>query len=355
VLSTFLLLGCSSNLELELLLLLPGSLAVALPLLVAAEVTRHHLVDVRQATCLSALGELGVVEFFDGVVVVGLEIGRVDCDIHDVGHGLLERLEALGGRAVLDGELLVGHDFDPMNFNHLQQRLNRKTPAKSHIRDYPAFVRVYDMLFDGEEDIRDLPLVDRRRRLEAWMATHAGTRLDLSEILAFNDWDELAAMRRMGAETHGHEGLMIKQLQSLYVAGRPKGPWFKWKRDPRLIDTVMMYAQRGHGRRSSFYSDYTFGIWRGNEIVPVGKAYSGFTDGELRDLDKWVRGNTVNRFGPVREVEKDLVVELAFDSAHESPRHKSGIALRFPRVSRIRWDKPASEADTIETVRKLIG
>jgi len=162
-------------------------------------------------------------------------------------------------------------------------------------------------------------------------------------------------MRRMGAETHGHEGLMIKQLQSLYVAGRPKGPWFKWKRDPRLIDTVMMYAQRGHGRRSSFYSDYTFGIWRGNEIVPVGKAYSGFTDGELRDLDKWVRGNTVNRFGPVREVEKDLVVELAFDSAHESPRHKSGIALRFPRVSRIRWDKPASEADTIETVRKLIG
>ena len=273
----------------------------------------------------------------------------------DISAAFPDLVEALGGRAVLDGELLVGHDFDPMNFNHLQQRLNRKTPAKSHIRDYPAFVRVYDMLFDGEEDIRDLPLVDRRRRLEAWMATHAGTRLDLSEILAFNDWDELAAMRRMGAETHGHEGLMIKQLQSLYVAGRPKGPWFKWKRDPRLIDTVMMYAQRGHGRRSSFYSDYTFGIWRGNEIVPVGKAYSGFTDGELRDLDKWVRGNTVNRFGPVREVEKDLVVELAFDSAHESPRHKSGIALRFPRVSRIRWDKPASEADTIETVRKLIG
>ena len=273
----------------------------------------------------------------------------------DISAAFPDLVEALGGRAVLDGELLVGHDFDPMNFNHLQQRLNRKTPAKSHIRDYPAFVRVYDMLFDGEEDIRDLPLVNRRRRLEAWMATHAGTRLDLSEILAFNDWDELAALRRMGGETHGHEGLMIKQLKSLYVAGRPKGPWFKWKRDPRLIDTVMMYAQRGHGRRSSFYSDYTFGIWRGNEIVPVGKAYSGFTDGELRDLDKWVRGNTVNRFGPVREVEKDLVVELAFDSAHESPRHKSGIALRFPRVSRIRWDKPASEADTIETVRKLIG
>ena len=139
------------------------------------------------------------------------------------------------------------------------------------------------------------------------------------------------------------------------VAGRPKGPWFKWKRDPRLIDTVMMYAQRGHGRRSSFYSDFTFGIWRGNEIVPVGKAYSGFTDEELRELDKWVRTNTTNRFGPVREVEKRLVVELAFDSAHDSPRHKSGIALRFPRVSRIRWDKPAAEADNIETVRALIG
>ncbi|MEL0133047.1 MAG: ATP-dependent DNA ligase, partial [Rhodobiaceae bacterium] len=239
-------------------------------------------------------------------------------------------------------------------FNSLQQRLNRKTPAKTHLRDLPAFVRVYDMLFDGDEDLRDLPLSARRRRLEQWMREYAGDRLDLSEILPFDGWEDLARLRLEGAEIHGYEGLMIKDRQSPYVAGRPKGPWFKWKRDPRMIDTVMMYAQRGHGRRSSFYSDFTFGIWRGNEIVPVGKAYSGFTDDELRDLDKWVRANTTNRFGPVREVEKRLVVELAFDSAHDSPRHKSGIALRFPRINRIRWDKPADEADNIETVRALV-
>ena len=183
----------------------------------------------------------------------------------------------------------------------------------------------------------------------------ASARLDLSQILPFQSWDELAEIRHHAAEVLGHEGLMIKQIASSYVAGRPRGPWFKWKREPRMIDTVMMYAQRGHGRRSSFYSDFTFGIWKGNEIVPVGKAYSGFTDEELKELDKFVRGNTTNRFGPVREVEKSLVVELAFDSAHESPRHKSGIALRFPRINRIRWDKPASEADSIDTVRTLLS
>ena len=273
----------------------------------------------------------------------------------DISAAFPDLVAALGGHAVLDGELLVGRDFDPLAFNCLQQRLNRKTPAKSHLQNFPAFVRVYDMLFEGDDDLRDMPLSMRRARLEQWMATHAGTRLDLSGVLEFGNWDDLAALRAEGAALHGHEGLMIKQRESRYLAGRPKGPWFKWKRDPRLIDTVMMYAQRGHGRRSSFYSDYTFGIWRGNEIVPVGKAYSGFTDEELRELDKWVRAHTTNRFGPVREVEKQLVVELAFDSAHDSPRHKSGIALRFPRINRIRWDKPAGEADTIETVRALVG
>ena len=266
---------------------------------------------------------------------------------------------AVCGRAVLDGELLVGTDFVPQSFNHLQQRLNRKTATRKQLAESPAFVRVYDMLFDGNDDIRDLPLGTRRQRLEAWIASQAGTlasaRLDLSQILPFQSWDELAEIRHHAAEVLGHEGLMIKQIASSYVAGRPRGPWFKWKREPRMIDTVMMYAQRGHGRRSSFYSDFTFGIWKGNEIVPVGKAYSGFTDEELKALDKFVRGNTTNRFGPVREVEKSLVVELAFDSAHESPRHKSGIALRFPRINRIRWDKPASEADSIDTVRTLLS
>ena len=272
----------------------------------------------------------------------------------DISAAFPDVTEALRGHAVLDGELLVGHDFAPLAFNSLQQRLNRKTPTKSHLRDLPAFVRVYDMLFDGDEDIRERPLVERRRRLERWVCDHGCERIDISEILPFEDWRELRRLREEGTETQGHEGLMIKDRQSAYVAGRPKGPWFKWKREPRLIDTVMMYAQRGHGRRSSFYSDFTFGIWRGQDIVPVGKAYSGFTDDELRQLDAWVRANTTNRFGPVREVEKQLVVELAFDSAHASPRHKSGIALRFPRINRIRWDKPAGEADTIETVRNLI-
>ena len=140
-----------------------------------------------------------------------------------------------------------------------------------------------------------------------------------------------------------------------YLAGRPKGHWYKWKRDPRLLDAILMYAQRGHGKRSSFYSDYTFGVWKGNEIVPIGKAYFGFTDEELKLLDKWIRNNTIEQFGPVREVKKELVFEVAFDSAHESPRHKSGIALRFPRINRIRWDKPAQQADTLETAAKFVA
>jgi DNA ligase-1 len=165
----------------------------------------------------------------------------------------------------------------------------------------------------------------------------------------------LGAVRNKGAEEDGHEGVMLKRKDSVYQTGRPKGPWFKWKRDPRLIDAIMMYAQRGHGKRSSFYSDYTFGVWKGNEIVPVGKAYSGFTDEELLKLDKWVRNNTINRFGPVREVKKELVFEVAFDSAQVSARHRSGVALRFPRINRIRWDKPAQEADTLENVSAFVG
>ena len=223
-----------------------------------------------------------------------------------------------------------------------------------HLKNYPAFIRVYDMLFYNDDDIRDLPLKIRRQKLEDWMKRIKNNRLDISEILDFDSWSRLAELRTEKADTLGHEGVMIKDLQSKYSPGRPKGPWFKWKRDPKFLDGVMMYAQRGHGRRSSFYSDYTFGIWRGNELVPVGKAYSGFTDEELVMLDKWVRGNTLNRFGPVREVRKELVVELAFDSAHASSRHKSGIALRFPRINRIRWDKPAQEADTTETITSIM-
>ncbi len=274
----------------------------------------------------------------------------------DISHTFPDVMEALNGKAVLDGELLVynpnAENFTPLPFNCLQQRLNRKTVIKKHLSDYPAFVRVYDMLFDGKEDIRDLPLAERRERLENWFQNNQNARLDLSDLLEIDNWDDLGKIRVQGAEEHGHEGVMIKRKDSIYVSGRPKGPWFKWKRDARLVDAILMYAQRGHGKRSSYYSDYTFGVWKGNDIVPIGKAYSGFTDEELKRLDKWVRANTLQRYGPVREVKKELVVEVAFDSAHESPRHKSGIALRFPRIHRIRWDKPINEVEPLDAIKK---
>lgn len=262
---------------------------------------------------------------------------------------------SLKGTGVLDGELLIGIDFNARPFNDLQQRLNRKAVSLRMLEEYPSFVHVYDMLFDGDEDVRNLPLTERRALLEAWLARSGNARLDASTIIPYESFEELGKIRLQGAEEHGHEGIMLKRKDSPYIAGRPKGPWFKWKRDPRLIDAVLMYAQRGHGKRSSFYSDYTFGVWKGNEIVPVGKAYSGFTDQELVRLDKWVRANTVDRFGPVREVKKELVFEVAFDSAQESARHRSGVALRFPRINRIRWDKPPQEADTLESVRIFVS
>ena len=273
----------------------------------------------------------------------------------DIAAAFPDIVENVHGLGVLDGELLVGRDFEAASFNDLQQRLNRKVASAKHLKESPAFIRVYDMLFDGREDIRALGWTERRARLEAWFAANPQTRLDLSEVLPFADWDDLARQRRQGADEHGHEGVMIKLRSSPYVPGRPKGYWFKWKRDPNVVDAVLMYAQRGHGKRSSFYSDYTFGVWKGNEIVPVGKAYFGFTDEELKLLDKWIRANTVQAFGPVREVKKELVFEVAFDSAQESARHKSGVALRFPRINRIRWDKPATEAATLEDMMVFIG
>ena len=273
----------------------------------------------------------------------------------DIAPAFPDLVDNVFGEAVLDGELLVGQDLQPAPFNDLQQRLNRKTASAKHLKDYPAFMRVYDMLFDGREDIRPLPWTERRARLEAWFARNPQTRLDLSELLSFSSWEELAALRRHGADALGHEGVMLKLRASPYLPGRPKGLWFKWKRDPNVVDAVLMYAQRGHGKRSSFYSDFTFGVWKGNEIVPIGKAYFGFTDEELRQLDKWVRTHTIQAYGPVREVRKELVLEIAFDSAQESARHKSGVALRFPRINRIRWDKPAGEAATLADMQIFLA
>ena len=283
----------------------------------------------------------------------------------DIGRAFPELLEDIAFRAVLDGELLVGQAggdaVDVASFNHLQQRLNRKAPTARLLEACPAFIRLYDMLFDGEEDLRPLPFLERRRRLEAFWQRARPSRMDLSPLLASASAEELDTLRRSARGTPT-EGLMLKRKDSAYVAGRPKGPWLKWKREPHTLDVVLMYAQRGHGKRSSFYSDYTFGAWRPSvgdpgteELVPVGKAYFGFTDEELLLLDRWVRDHTLNRFGPVREVEPGLVLEVAFDSVHRSTRHKSGVAMRFPRIHRIRWDKPASEADRLETLERLIG
>ena len=268
----------------------------------------------------------------------------------------------------LDGELLILRGGRVQSFGVLQQRLNRKSVSAKLLVDYPAHIRAYDLLSVGAEDTRPLAFVERRLRLETFVAQAQHARIDISPLVPFASWEQLAAARRdpaaagAGDDAEAIEGLMLKRADSIYVPGRPKGLWYKWKRDPFTVDAVLMYAQRGHGKRSSFYSDFTFGVWRSeatdDDLVPVGKAYFGFTDEELRRLDRFVRDNTVNRFGPVREVAHDktggLVLEIAFEGLNRSPRHKSGLAMRFPRISRIRWDKPAGEADRIDSLEALL-
>ena len=285
----------------------------------------------------------------------------------DITRTFPEMAEALTIPAVLDGELLVrgshqgGEEGGAASFNALQQRLGRKLVSKTMLAEAPAFVRLYDVLLLDGEDLRPLPWTTRRARLEALLPRLPAERFDLSQLIHADSFQDLAA-RREGARDEAIEGLMLKRRDAPYVAGRRTGLWYKWKRDPLLVDCVLMYAQRGNGKRSSFYSDYTFGCWDGDpddpestaELLPVGKAYSGFTDEELKLLDRHVRQNTVNRFGPVRETDRSLVFEVAFDSVHESKRHKSGLAMRFPRIHRIRWDKPAHEADRIEALRALV-
>ena len=272
----------------------------------------------------------------------------------DIGASFPDVLACLDFDAALDGELLVVRAGAVAPFADLQKRLGRKAPSKAMLRDYPALIRAYDILVDAGEDLRALPFDQRRQRLEGWFGQALRPGFDLSAMVPFADWEALGEVRRHSAMP-GVEGLMLKRGDSPYVGGRPKGPWFKWKRDPQLVDAVLMYAQRGHGKRSSFYSDYTFGVWREGEIVPVGKAYSGFTDAELAELDRFVRGHTTNRFGPVREVEKTLVLEIAFERLQRSPRHRAGLAMRFPRINRIRWDKPAAEADTLASLEALLA
>jgi len=281
----------------------------------------------------------------------------------DISGSFPDVAEAFRTRGVLDGELLVRgsdqgdadvHGGAAASFNALQQRLGRKNVSGKMLGSFPAFVRLYDVLFDGDQDLRELRWDERRPRLENLATALDPDRFDVSQLIDVNDFEALEDMR-MNARDAAIEGIMLKRRDSPYVAGRRAGLWYKWKRDPLTADCVLMYAQRGSGKRSSYYSDYTFGCWaEDGQLLPVGKAYFGFTDEELKWLDRWVRGHTVQRFGPVREVEKGLVLEVAFDSIHKSTRHKSGLAMRFPRVSRIRLDKPAAEADRLTTLMSLV-
>ena len=286
----------------------------------------------------------------------------------DITKSFPDLLPSLHLRGAIDGELLVVRDCRVQSFNVLQQRLNRKVVSPKLIKDYPIHLRAYDLLGEGEEDLRTLPFADRRVRLEAFVKRLDDPRIDLSPTIAFDSWDALTAARAdpaaagAGEDAEAVEGVMLKRRDALYLPGRPKGQWWKWKRDPHIIDAVLMYAQRGHGKRSSYYSDYTFGVWTsgeaGDELVPVGKAYFGFTDEELLQIDRFVRRNTTEKFGPVRHVvhepEQGLVLEVAFEGLQRSPRHKSGVAMRFPRINRLRWDKPPREADRLETLERML-
>ncbi|MEZ5755139.1 MAG: ATP-dependent DNA ligase [Paracoccaceae bacterium] len=257
----------------------------------------------------------------------------------------------------LDGEVVVW-DADaqlPMAFNALQKRIGRKSVTRRLLAEAPARFIAYDLLEAGGKDIRSTSLIERRARLETLVtALPATLPLGLSPPLAFDDWARLGQMRQTARQVRA-EGVMIKQVQSPYHNGRKRGEWWKWKLDPWTVDAVMVYAQAGHGRRANLFTDFTFALRDGDELVPFTKAYSGLTDQEFGEITRWVQKNTLERFGPVRRVTPELVFEIGFEGIQESPRHKSGIALRFPRMIRWRKDKPPSEIDTLETLRGLLA
>lgn len=254
---------------------------------------------------------------------------------------------------VLDGEILAYKDGRPMNFNSLQTRIGRKNMGKKLLENVPVVLMAYDLLEDSGENIRNLPMSERRKRLEALVKKAGHPNLLLSPTVPFTNWEELTAQRATSRQQMS-EGIMLKRKDSIYQVGRKRGDWWKWKVDPLTIDAVMIYAMRGHGRRANLYTDYTFAVWKGDELVPFTKAYSGLKDEEFRKVDAFVKRNTIERFGPVRSVKAELVFEIAFEGIAKSTRHKSGISLRFPRMKRWRQDKPASEANTLEDLKRML-
>jgi DNA ligase-1 len=275
---------------------------------------------------------------------------RLDGRFPEIEHAAM----ALPDGTVIDGELLAWRDDEaqPLPFTALQTRIQRRKPGPKTLRDTPVRVLAYDLLELGGEDLRRQPLAARRATLTAVLEALGDPRVALSPTLIAADWPAAAAQRTQARE-RGVEGLMLKRSSSVYQSGRRRGDWWKWKIDPLTIDAVMIYAQAGHGRRSTLYTDYTFGVWDGERLVPVAKAYSGLDDKEILALDRWIRANTLERFGPVRSVRGEQVFELGFEAVNRSARHKSGIAVRFPRILRWRHDKPASEADTLAQLQAL--
>lgn len=253
---------------------------------------------------------------------------------------------------VLDGEVLAFGEGRPLPFSALQQRIGRVKQVAELMRRVPVVFMTYDCLERGGEDIRDRSLRERRSVLESLLAEREHV-LRLSDRVTADNWDALSLLRAE-ARTRRVEGFMLKRWDSRYGTGRKRGDWWKWKIDPLTIDAVLMYAQPGSGRRASLLTDYTFGVWDGDALIPVAKAYSGLTNEEIDELDRWIRRHTVQRFGPVRHVEPSYVFELRFEAIAKSSRHRSGVAVRFPRMLRWRKDKPAVEADTLKTLEKML-
>jgi DNA ligase-1 len=255
---------------------------------------------------------------------------------------------------VIDGELLVWGDGAPENFNALQKRIGRKTVPKKLLKEAPVILYAYDLLEWQGKDIRQLSLRDRRKTLETLCENlPAEAPVKLSNTIPFTDWSTLAETRLRARDAHA-EGLMLKRKDSPYLAGRKKGDWWKWKLAPLTIDAVMIYAQSGHGRRANLFTDFTFAVWNGDDLVPFTKAYSGLTDDEFRKITAWVKKNTLQRFGPVRSVTPHHVFEIAFEGIQASSRHKSGVALRFPRMARWRQDKPVQEANSLNDLNQML-
>ena len=254
---------------------------------------------------------------------------------------------------VLDGEIIPSIEKKPLPFALLQTRIGRKNITKKNLQDVPISFFAYDILEYAGKDIRALPLVERRLLLEQLISNIDHPSILLSPVIAFNTWDELAELRNSSREM-GAEGIMLKRRSSAYQVGRKVGDWWKWKIDPLVIDAVMIYAQKGHGRRSNLYTDYTFAVRDGEKLVSFTKAYSGLTDKEFAEIDAFVKRNSIEKFGPVRTVKPELVFEIAFEGIAASNRHKSGVALRFPRMSRWRKDKKADEINTLDDLKKML-